>query len=120
MKKRIVITAVLVSLTAACAVFAMQKKKKKHCDSDKGYCSCPMHGMMMKCMMKKEMVPASDGGIIVMAGNRLMKYDSDLELVKETEIKMDMDKIEAKMKGMMKNCPMTGKRGYDDNDDNDD
>jgi hypothetical protein len=34
-----------------------------------------------------------------MAGKKLMKYDKDLNLVKETEIKIDMEK-------MMKECPM--------------
>jgi hypothetical protein len=56
---------------------------------------CPMHcGMMMK-----KMIATSDGGVIVMAGKKLIKYDKDLNLVKEVEIKMDMEK-------MMKDCPM--------------
>jgi len=57
---------------------------------------CPMHCGMM---MKKMMIATSDGGVIVMAGKKLIKYDKDLNLVKEVEIKMDMEK-------MMKDCPM--------------
>lgn len=57
------------------------------------------------CMMmgKPSMVAAQDGGVIVLAGNKLQKYDAALNLVKEVEIKMPvMDP---------KQCPMMGKMG---------
>jgi hypothetical protein len=41
---------------------------------------------MMKMMMPKSMVSTSDGGVIVLIGNKLLKYDSKLDLVKEVEI----------------------------------
>jgi len=47
-----------------------------------------MKGGMMHGMMSGQMVAASDGGVIVMMGNKLMKYDKDLNLKKEVEIKM--------------------------------
>ena len=50
-------------------------------------------------MMNKTMVATNDGGVIVMAGPKLMKYDKDLNLVKEVEIKVDWDKMKA-------SCPM--------------
>lgn len=63
--------------------------------------------MMEKCsmakMMKKEVVATEDGGVIVMVGNKLLKYDQDLNLKKEVEIKIDMKKM---MKEMMKKCSM--------------
>jgi hypothetical protein len=62
---------------------------------------CPMQGMMMK----KEMVAASDGGVIVMVGNKLMKYDKDLDLKKEVELKIDAEA----MHQMMGKCPMCQK-----------
>lgn len=46
-----------------------------------------MHGPMMGGGMPS-MVATSDGGVIVMAGHKLMKYSSQLTLVKEVEIKM--------------------------------
>ena len=67
-----------------------------------------MHGMMMK-MMEKTMVPTSDGGVIVLAGNQLTKYDKDLNVVKEVELKMDMEAMKKNMDDMMKMCPMMGK-----------
>ena len=51
-------------------------------------------GMKMKQMHhmmgmggKPEMVASSDGGVIVLSGNKLYKYDKNLNLIKEVEIK---------------------------------
>ncbi|MBN1131342.1 MAG: hypothetical protein JXA71_20315 [Chitinispirillaceae bacterium] len=41
-----------------------------------------MHGAMCS-----KMVAAGNGGVIILMGNRLLKYDANLTLVKETEIK---------------------------------
>lgn len=48
----------------------------------------PMKGMgMMGGMMQKDTVVAtSDGGVVVMQGPRLLKYDANLTLVKEVEL----------------------------------
>ncbi len=58
--------------------------------------------MMMPCLMCRQMVATSDG-IIVMAGNKLLKYDKNLKLIKETEIPMDTGSME-KMMQMRKKC----------------
>ena len=71
---------------------------------------CPM----MKSMMERSVVATSDGGVVVAMGNKLTKYDKDLNVVKEAELKMDMEG----MQKMMKNCPMMGK-GMMGNMDND-
>lgn len=65
---------------------------------------CPMHTMMAKCMMHKEMVATEEGGVIVMMGNKLMKYDKDLNMVKEVEMQIDMEAIQKKMQEMQKEC----------------
>ena len=54
------------------------------------------HGMM-KGMCSPSMVASNDGGVIVLIGNKLSKYDKNLNLVKEVELKTD------KGSGM---CPM--------------
>ena len=63
-------------------------------------------GMIMQMMgaMQKQMVPTNDGGVIVMIGNKLLKYDKDLNLVKEAEVKTGVElKIDAgSMQEMMK------------------
>ena len=55
-----------------------------------------MDGGMMKMMHKMHgmtrsptMVASSDGGAIVLSGNKLYKYDKNLNLVKEAEIKTE-------------------------------
>jgi len=67
---------------------------------------CPMHHMMMGSMMSKAIAPTTDGGVIVLAGDKLIKYDKDLNLVKEVEVKMDMEGMQKKMSQMMEKCPM--------------
>ena len=82
-----------------------------------------MQGMMMHAMMNKSMVATSDGGVIVMAGNTLTKYDKDLNAVKEVDIKMNMDSMQKMMTDMMEKGPMMGKgagMGMKDNDNDDD
>ena len=66
-----------------------------------------MAGMArMHEMMNKTMVATNDGGVIVMVGHKLMKYDKDLNLVKEAEIKIDWDKMKA-------TCPMMNEKKND-------
>ncbi len=60
------------------------------------------HGMMG--MMPKTMVVSGDGGVIVQSGNKLLKYDKDLNLVKEAEIPMEMGAMKKEM------CPMCAKK----------
>lgn len=62
-------------------------------------------GMMKPMPMGKTMVATSDGGVVVMVGNRLYKYDKNLELKKEAEIKMDMPAMKHMIKSMKKKCP---------------
>ena len=120
MKKRVVtIVAVAVLTTVSLALAQMNDKgkdmmgggmmdgKKKGSMMGEGMMGKGMMGgMMMKSMMEKTIVATSDGGIIVSAGNKLTKYDKDLNVVKEVEIKMDMEGMHKQMMDMMKNCPM--------------
>lgn len=43
-------------------------------------------GPMMGMMHKDSVVATSDGGVVVLSGPRLLKYDSELNLVKEVEL----------------------------------
>ncbi len=62
----------------------------------------PMPGMG-PIMGKTQMVATDEGGVIVLAGNKLMKYDAELNLVKEAEVKMPMGPMDGKQ------CPLMGK-----------
>ncbi len=85
MKK--IFSAVLVLLVlVSLPVFAEEMQKKD------------MPGMCCKGMGgKANLIATDDGGVILLVGNKLSKYDADLNLVKEVEIAMPMGG---------KNCPM--------------
>jgi hypothetical protein len=68
--------------------------------------NCPMCPAMCQSMMSKSLVATNDGGVILMTGCQLVKYDKDLNKVKEVQIEVDMDKMKDKMQSMMKACPM--------------
>ena len=59
-------------------------------------------GRGMKEMMHPSMVATPDGGVIVLAGPKLAKYDKDLNLVKEVELKPG-PKPKGEMGEMMEN-----------------
>lgn len=69
--------------------------------------------MMSMCssMCGKSLVATSDGGVIVMVGNKLYKYDRNLVLKNEAEIKIDMRVMMKSMKEMREKCPMMGDSG---------
>lgn len=72
---------------------------------------CPMHGMMMKQMMEREVIATGDGGVLVLLGNKIIKYDKDLNLIKEAEIKLDMEGMQKMMMQMQEKCPMSQQQG---------
>jgi hypothetical protein len=89
----------------------MQKEMAKPAEKDAMQGKHEKMGMMgimgsMGMMMKKEMVATPDGGVIVMAGNKLLKYDKDLNLLKEVEIKMDFEGMKKTMEKMKEECLM--------------
>jgi len=67
---------------------------------------CAMCGMMTGAMMWKTMTATPDGGVIIAVGNRLIKYDNQLNVVKDTEMKIDMNQMYSSVQKMMENCPM--------------
>ncbi|MFA4991197.1 MAG: hypothetical protein WC569_01265 [Candidatus Omnitrophota bacterium] len=80
-------------------------RKDKRSEWKKGKC-CPQCMMMKKMMMSKEMIATQDGGVVLKLGNKLVKYDSGLNLVKETEISIDPKAMHDSMMKMRENCPM--------------
>jgi hypothetical protein len=94
-----------VSLSSAEEMKDMQDKEpemKKGMMMGKG----KMMGQMMMKVMEKSVTATSDGGIVVLAGNHLVKYDKDMNIIKEADVKVDMDAMQKDMEGMMKMCPM--------------
>ncbi len=113
MKKVTVLTAVLTALIGISVVslsFAedtMGKDGKSMMMGKKDMMGKGMMGCMTtKGMMGKTVTPTSDGGVVVLAGNQLFKYDKGLKLVNKAEVPVDMDMMQKDMMGMMKMCPM--------------
>jgi hypothetical protein len=73
---------------------------------DKKGMGCPMCHMGKEMMEGKKLVATQDGGAILMIGNKLIKYDAQLNIVKEAEIKIDMEAMCKSMEEMKANCPM--------------
>ena len=101
--QKILLAVIALSLLVSVPVFAEEAPKSEmpamSMDKPAGM---PMPGMRKMCcamMGKPQMVATDEGGVIVLAGNKLMKYDAELNLVKEVEVKMPTGK----------QCPMMGK-----------
>ena len=80
---------------------------------DKKGMGCPMCCMNKMMMDSKKLVATQDGGAILMIGNKLIKYDGQLNIVKEVEIKMDMAAMKKSMDDMRNSCPMCQGRKCD-------
>jgi hypothetical protein len=117
MKRKIfIITAIVVTAFTCYSVLAQPEKgqmsedmkmmTEKGKQMDTAMMSCPMCPMMCKSMMDSKVVATEDGGVVLMAGCKLIKYDKDLNKVKEVPVEIDMKAIQAKMQEAMKNCPM--------------
>ncbi len=65
-------------------------------------------GMMMGGMMGKSLVSTEDGGVVVMIGNKLYKYDKNLELKKEVEIEIDYQGMQNMMRKVQNMATQTG------------
>jgi hypothetical protein len=40
-------------------------------------------------LMQRQIVATTDGGVVILVGNKLLKYDKDLKLVKEADVTAD-------------------------------
>ncbi len=67
---------------------------------------CPVHRMTAQSMFARSITATEDGGVVVLAGNMLMKFDENLNFVKEVQIKIDTEAIQKDIKEMMEKCPM--------------
>lgn len=110
----VVVAGILVGF-AAYAVFAQEKEKMGQAmpppmmpQKGPGQMMCPMGCPMGMMMCNRTMVTTEDGGVIILAGCKLVKYDEELNKVKEAQVEMDVEAMKAQMQKMMKacGCPM--------------
>jgi hypothetical protein len=94
MRKVIAVIIAVLILSVPGVVFAQMEHGEGMMDDkgmpkkDHGMKGCPM----MKHMMGPMVIPTSDGGVVVVTGNKMTKYDQDLDMIGQAEIKM-MDKM---------------------------
>ncbi|MBD3315404.1 MAG: hypothetical protein GF344_06425 [Chitinivibrionales bacterium] len=62
-------------------------------------------GMMMRMMTPQSVIPVGDGIIVVM-GNKLSKYDNNLNLKREATIEVNFEQMREQMRKAWANCPM--------------
>ena len=105
--KKIVLVLIVLSLLTAVSAFAEETQKSgmpgMAMEKPAGMSTPDMGKKCCPIMGKIQMVATDEGGVIVLAGNKLMKYDADLNLVKDVELKMPMGPMGDKQ------CPMMGK-----------
>jgi uncharacterized membrane protein (Fun14 family) len=63
-------------------------------------------GMMLGLMTPRAVIPIDDNTIIVVVGNRLLKYDKNLKLREEATIEVDYEQMRNLMKRAWESCPM--------------
>lgn len=84
MKRSLLIGICIVVIAGHCFAKDCSKARKEQ-DKDCAGKHAMMGKMPMMAMMqgKAQMLAASDGGVFVLAGNKLIKYDQNLTVVKE-------------------------------------
>lgn len=107
-----VVVLMLLVLATSCVSFAQEPGEMKGQMMSKGMKGGMMEiqpGLSMMKMMGGQMVATKDGGVIVMMGKKLLKYDKDLNLKKEVEIKVDLEQMHEKMVQWKEKCQMQEK-----------
>jgi hypothetical protein len=112
----IVVALVLVIALGSYAIFAQQSSGMMQGGSGgmmgDGTAGAVNGGMMddMGCsgcgMMEGSVAATSDGGVVVVAAGKLIKYDAAFKKVNEVDIDVDWNAAHQKTQQTMQNCPM--------------
>ena len=97
----VIVMGIILVVSGLTFSYAQESSGMKDVTTDKEammMCKKRMRGHGMKSMMSPSLLETKDGGLVVMMGNKLMKYDKDLNLVKETEVKIDVEEMQKMMK----------------------
>jgi hypothetical protein len=62
---------------------------------------CPMCGAIAAGMARVRLAVTPEGGAIVSANGRLMKYDGQLNLIKQIDLPLDIEQMHRRMLEMM-------------------
>jgi hypothetical protein len=100
-------------------MYGQMEKNKTAMDGQRREMMSKKMGMMGSCpmmcsMMAPTVTATSDGGIIIVAGNKITKYDAALTMVNEVERKIDREAMQKMMDSMGDLCPMMDKSQMND------
>lgn len=107
---------VLVIIMSASLLYAQQNQQtnddsQRNMGMGMGMMGDGGYSCMMGEVMAKSMVSTPDGGVIVLSGNKLIKYDSNLNQQKEATIPANTQYMNDMMNYWNENCPwMSGKK----------
>ena len=101
--KRFTVIAWVISLVAVGSYVVLAKPAAS---GPAGAHLCPACGVVVGAMTQKALFATEDLGIIVLVGDRLMRFDSHLNKIAETEIQVDAVQMQRRMEQMMQNCSL--------------
>ena len=115
--KRLMILAALVLVVAlgSYAIFAQSMSMPQGGSGGMmgGGTAGPANGSMMSnmgcsgCgMMQGSVATTSDGGVVILAAGKLIKYDAAFKKVNEVDIDVDWNAVSQKTQQTMQTCPM--------------
>lgn len=103
MKQLTVTALVLLSVVVGSyVVWAQPSQPEWMCTMEK----CPVCRMTAEMMAQKSLFVTEDMGVVVLVGDRLMRFDAGLHKISETEIGIDLDQMERRLLQRLQHCPM--------------
>jgi hypothetical protein len=102
--KRFTVIALAVSLVVvgSYVVFGQPSPREGTCTLE----NCPVCRMTAEMMTRQALFVTEDMGVVVLVGDRLMRFDAGLNKIGEAEIGIDLDQIERCILQRLQNCPM--------------
>jgi hypothetical protein len=102
--RQVTVTALVVSLVVvgSYVVRAQPSPPEGICTIDK----CPVCRMTAKMMTHTALFVTEDMGVVVLVGDRLMRFDAALNKIGEAEIGIDLDQMERRLLHRLQNCPV--------------
>lgn len=90
-----------ISLIFLLSGFAFAQNPRMHGGDSTKMDGCQMMGMGMGMMLPRVVANLPDGSILVQSGQKIIKYDKDLNLVKQVTVPADT----ASMQQLRRMCP---------------
>ncbi len=98
----VTVLAVLFVGVGSYVVWAQPTQPERTCTIEK----CPVCRMTTEMMTHKALFVTEDMGVVVLAGDRLMRFDARLNKIDETAIGIDLDQMQRRLLHRLQNCPM--------------